>query len=43
MAYSDGTAPIDPKPQPEPRIIERGNGASVIWPQPEPQPAEPSR
>ncbi|MFD7413515.1 hypothetical protein [Kitasatospora purpeofusca] len=45
MAYSDGTAPIDQQPQPtaEPRTVERGDGASVIWPQPDPQPAEPTR
>lgn len=43
MAYANGTTPIDPQPQPEPRIVERGSGASIVWPQPDPKPAEPSR
>jgi hypothetical protein len=42
MAYSDGTAPIDPQPPAEPRVVERGDGASVIWPQPTQPPTQPS-
>lgn len=44
MSYADGPAPTNPQPQPQPgpRIVERGNGASVVWPQPSP-PTEPVR
>jgi hypothetical protein len=40
MAYADGnTQPQQPQPQPEPRIVERGAGISVHWPEtPQPQP-----
>ncbi|MFE6868327.1 hypothetical protein ACFVFS_17395 [Kitasatospora sp. NPDC057692] len=40
MAYANGTPqPADPQPTPqlpaEPRVVERGSGYSVVWPQPE--------
>ncbi|MFF1790764.1 hypothetical protein ACFVX9_30405 [Kitasatospora sp. NPDC058243] len=37
MAYANGPAQQDPQ-QPEPIVVERGSGASVVWPQPNPQP-----
>lgn len=39
MAYANGAQQSEPQPTPppqpapEPTILERGNGASVIWPQ----------
>jgi hypothetical protein len=33
MSYAGGTTQ-----QPEPIVVERGNGQSVVWPQPAPQP-----
>ncbi|MDH6709764.1 hypothetical protein P3T27_006513 [Kitasatospora sp. MAA19] len=33
MAYANGT-----DQQPEPIVVERGSGHSVVWPQPAPQP-----
>ncbi|WP_256177191.1 hypothetical protein [Kitasatospora aureofaciens] len=42
MAYANGDAQ-QPQPQPEPRVVERGGGISIHWPQPAPQPpAEPT-
>ncbi len=41
MAYANGNTPADPQPPAEPRVVERGTGVSVVWPQPTPQPTEP--
>jgi hypothetical protein len=38
MSYADGTAQQPEPQQPEPQVVERGNGISIVWPQPNPQP-----